>query len=158
MPASSPYTKTPLAIPHLSAGGLDFLLEDFATSFIRRLGSVNQNGQPNHTVGNGTNTSALAVALVDDQTHLELKYYRLSHTRALKESYRFNIWQAQTFLGKAPPTQAGGGWINRGDGLLQRVLIVGRVVPTDDVDTVRDLILQNINEPVVIDAPIETMG
>ena len=118
MPASSPYTKTPLAIPHLSAGGLDFLLEDFATSFIRRLGSVIGGGAAGHNVGRGTNTSALAVALVDDQTHLELKYYRLSHTRALKESYRFNIWQAQTFLGKAPPTQAGGGWIDRGDGQI----------------------------------------
>ena len=40
MPASSPYTKTPLSIPHLSAGGLDFLLEDFASSFIRRLGGI----------------------------------------------------------------------------------------------------------------------
>ena len=49
-------------------------------------------------------------------------------------------------------------WINRGDGLLQRVLIAGRVVLTDDVDTVRDLILKNINQPVVIDAPIETIG
>ena len=49
-------------------------------------------------------------------------------------------------------------WINREDGLLQRVLIAGRVVPTDGLDTVRDLILQTINEPVVIDAPIETMG
>ena len=49
-------------------------------------------------------------------------------------------------------------WINRGDGLLQRVLIAGRVVLTDDADTVRDLILKNINQPVVIDAPIETIG
>ncbi len=40
LPASSPYTKCPLAIPHLSAGGLDFLLEDFATAFIRRLGKA----------------------------------------------------------------------------------------------------------------------
>ena len=45
-------------------------------------------------------------------------------------------------------------WINREDGLLQRALIVGQVVPTDDPDTVRDLILKNINRPVVIDAPI----
>ena len=98
MPASSPYTKTPLAIPHLSAGGLDFLLEDFATSFIRRLGSVVAGGAA--AIGNvasNNSTAALAVSLVDDQTHIELKYYRLSHTRALKESYRFNIWQAQTF-------------------------------------------------------------
>ena len=49
-------------------------------------------------------------------------------------------------------------WINRGDGLLQRILIAGRVVLTDDVDTVRDLILNNINQPMVIDAPIETIG
>ena len=39
LPASSPYKNCPLAIPHLSAGGLDFLLEDFAQGFIRRLGS-----------------------------------------------------------------------------------------------------------------------
>ena len=48
-------------------------------------------------------------------------------------------------------------WINREDGLLQRAQIAGRVVPTDDVGTIRDLILKNINQPVVIDAPIETM-
>ena len=30
---------------------------------------------------------------------LELKYFRLSHTRTLKESYRFNVWQTQTFNG-----------------------------------------------------------
>lgn len=120
MPASSPYTKTPLAIPHLSAGGLDFLLEDFATSFIRRLGSVLPNGGAGGNVGAGTNTDALKVALVADQTHIELKYYRLSHTRALKESYRFNIWQAQTFLAKPPPTVAaqGSGWLDRGDGVI----------------------------------------
>ena len=49
-------------------------------------------------------------------------------------------------------------WINREDGLLQRALIAGQVVPTDDVDTIRDLVLKNINQPVVIDAPIETKG
>ena len=118
MPASSPYTKTPLAIPHLSAGGLDFLLEDFATSFIRRLGSVIGGGGAGNNVGAGTATDALKVSLVADQTHIELKYYRLSHTRALKESYRFNIWQAQTFLAKAPPTAANEGWIDRGDGQI----------------------------------------
>ena len=118
MPASSPYTKTPLSIPHLSAGGLDFLLEDFATSFIRRLGSVIAGGNGASALGTGASTDPLKVALVDDQTHIELKYYRLSHTRALKESYRFNIWQAQTFLAKAPPTAPTGGWINRGDGVI----------------------------------------
>ena len=118
MPASSPYTKTPLAIPHLSAGGLDFLLEDFEKSFIRRLGSVIAGGGAGDNVGAGTNTSDLAVSLVDGQTHIELKYYRLSHTRALKESYRFNIWQAQTFLGKAPPAAIQDGWVDRGDGVI----------------------------------------
>ena len=119
MPASSPYTKTPLAIPHLSAGGLDFLLEDFATSFIRRLGSVVAGGAGAiANVATNNSTDPLAVALVDDQTHIELKYYRLSHTRALKESYRFNIWQAQTFLAKAPPSAAAGGWVNRGDQVI----------------------------------------
>ena len=39
LPASCPYKNCPLAIPHLSAGGLDFLMEDFAAGFIRRLGS-----------------------------------------------------------------------------------------------------------------------
>ena len=39
------------------------------------------------------------------------------------------------------------------DGLLQRVNIVGRVMPTDDVDTLRQLTLDNINEPVAIDPP-----
>ena len=40
LPASSPYTKCPLAIPHLSSGGLDFLLEDlldFLREAVRRL-------------------------------------------------------------------------------------------------------------------------
>ena len=44
LPASSPYTKCPLAIPHLSSGGLDFLLEDFAQGFIRRLGTPDDGG------------------------------------------------------------------------------------------------------------------
>ena len=33
-----PLQEHPLAIPHLSAGGLDFLIEDFQKSFIRRMG------------------------------------------------------------------------------------------------------------------------
>ncbi len=45
-------------------------------------------------------------------------------------------------------------WINREDSLLQRALIVGQVVPTDDPETVRDLILKNFNQQVVIDSPI----
>ena len=106
MPASSPYTKTPLSIPHLSAGGLDFLLEDFASSFIRRLGCLAGEANDAAAIGGATNTQALKVALVDDQTHIELKYYRLSHTRALKESYRFQIWQAPSSP-RRPPRRRG---------------------------------------------------
>ena len=40
LPASCPYKSCPLAIPHLSSGSLDFLLEDFDKAFIRRLGDV----------------------------------------------------------------------------------------------------------------------
>ena len=118
LPASSPYTKCPLAIPHLSAGGLDFLLEDFASSFIRRLGSVHAlTAAALANVGPATHTGDVKVKLVDQETHLELKYYRLSHTRALKESYRFNIWQAQTFLGPAPKDTTAG-FVDRGDGVF----------------------------------------
>ena len=38
IPASCPYRKGPLAIPHLSAGGLDLLMDDFEKCFVRRLG------------------------------------------------------------------------------------------------------------------------
>ena len=38
VPSTSPYKSTPLAVPHLSAGGLDFLIEDFHKAFVRRLG------------------------------------------------------------------------------------------------------------------------
>ena len=44
-------------------------------------------------------------------------------------------------------------WLDRSQGLLQKVLIVGRVVPTDDTDTVRELTLEDINRPVEIHAP-----
>ena len=40
LPASCPYKSCPLAIPHLSSGSLDFLLEDFTSAFLRRLGDV----------------------------------------------------------------------------------------------------------------------
>ena len=39
LPASCPYKNGPLAIPHFSAGGLDFLFEDFQRAFIRYLGT-----------------------------------------------------------------------------------------------------------------------
>ena len=39
------------------------------------------------------------------------------------------------------------------NGLLRQVHIVGRVIPTDDPDTLRQLTLDNINEPVSINPP-----
>jgi len=96
MPSTSPYSACPLAIPHLSAGGVDFLLENFKTAFIRRLGGGRAGNATNMLLG--TSNEALGIELVDGMTTLELKYFRLSHTRTLKESYRFNVWQAQTFL------------------------------------------------------------
>ena len=43
-------------------------------------------------------------------------------------------------------------WLEQ-DGLLRKVHIVGQVVPTDDVNTVRQLLLDDINLPVTIDPP-----
>jgi hypothetical protein len=106
VPSTSPYKSTPLAIPHFSAGGLDFLIEDFQTAFLRRMGVVAPNGGAAAAYGGAENAGALAVEFEADSAELELKYFRLAHTRALKESYRFNVWQAQTFLGPRPPTAA----------------------------------------------------
>ena len=111
VPSTSPYKSTPLAIPHCSAGGLDFLIEDFNRAFIRRLGNnfvsaANANALSMAAAGNyGDNTAAgeIGVEFIDGSAELELKYFRLAHTRSLKESYRFNVWQAQTFLGEMPP-------------------------------------------------------
>ena len=44
-------------------------------------------------------------------------------------------------------------WLERDQGLLQQVLILGRVVPTDDENTERELTLQDINQSVVISPP-----
>ena len=105
LPASCPYKSCPLAIPHLSSGSLDFLLEDFEKGFLRRL------GQSGLTVGAASGRIAqnkvgdVGIKIVENETYVELKYFRLSHSRSLKESYRFAIWQAQTFLGEAPPTE-----------------------------------------------------
>ena len=121
LPATSPYKNTPLAIPHLSAGGLDFLIEDFQRAFIRRMGMVCQRTNnadfTNHAAPVGTaaasagyntayptgiNAADIGIEFEEGSAELELKYFRLSHTRALKESYRFNVWQSQTFLGPLP--------------------------------------------------------
>ena len=113
VPASCPYRKGPLAIPHLSAGGLDLLLEDFEKSFIRRLGrTAGDSSTAAGTLGAGNSTADLGVELMKDGQYvpyLEIKYFRLSHTRALKEGYRWNCWQAQTFQGPAPPSAADNG-------------------------------------------------
>jgi hypothetical protein len=44
-------------------------------------------------------------------------------------------------------------WLDQSQGLLQQVHIIGRVVPTDEKNTVRQLILEDINQPVVIEPP-----
>ena len=49
-------------------------------------------------------------------------------------------------------------WLDQSQGLLQKVLIVGRVVPTDDTDTVRELTLKDINQPVNIEVPSDVSG
>jgi hypothetical protein len=106
LPNSCPYKNCPLAIPHLSAGGLDFLMSDFKTSFIRRLGgSLAYGGAGTGLTARGAEAVQIEMGAASDCI-LELKYFRLSHTRTLKESYRFNVWQTQTFLGPVPPSDA----------------------------------------------------
>ena len=106
LPASCPYKSCPLAIPHLSSGSLDFLLEDFEKAFLRRLGDVQSggNGDAENIVSSNKSRLDVTMEIVENETYVELKYFRLSHSRSLKESYRFAIWQAQTFLGESPPT------------------------------------------------------
>ena len=114
LPASCPYKNGPLAIPHFSAGGLDFLIEDFAKSFVRRLGGGSGKAGDELLIGN-QNARAIGVEMGDaKECTLELKYYRLSHTRTLKESYRFAVWQTQTFNGPDPPAAGTSGHILTG--------------------------------------------
>lgn len=49
-------------------------------------------------------------------------------------------------------------WLDRSDGLLRQVHIVGRVIPTDDENTLRQLTLDEINRPVVINPPDDVTG
>ena len=49
-------------------------------------------------------------------------------------------------------------WLDRSQGLLQQVHIVGRVVPTDEINTVRQLTLDDINQPVDITPPGNAPG
>ena len=122
VPSTSPYKSTPLAIPHCSAGGLDFLIEDFNACFIRRLGNLYLD-QDVGTGAYGVNTAPApaSVQFVDGSAELELKYFRLAHTRALKESYRFNVWQAQTFLGPMPPALGTGQVDGHQDGRMKAI-------------------------------------
>ena len=113
---SCPYAKCPLAIPHLSAGSIDFLMEDFAAGFIRRLGETLGTAADAHAITANSSTEPVKIELETGSSakpYIELKYFRLSHTRSLKESYRFNVWQAQTFLGPVAPTAVGNGHIDR---------------------------------------------
>ena len=105
LPASCPYKSCPLAIPHLSSGSLDFLLEDFEKAFLRRLGdTAGTAGAVGANYSLNNSIEPVTMEIVPDATYVELKYFRLSHSRSLKESYRFSIWQAQTFLGEMPPS------------------------------------------------------
>ena len=49
-------------------------------------------------------------------------------------------------------------WLDRSQGLLQQVHIIGRVVPSDGPNTFRELTLEDINQPVNIEAPGNTSG
>ena len=61
-------------------------------------------GGAGNTIAANTKTGDIGIDIVAGSTYVELKYFRLSHSRALKEAYRFSIWQAQTFLGESPPS------------------------------------------------------
>jgi hypothetical protein len=132
VPASCPYRKGPLAIPHLSAGGLDLLMEDFQKTFIRRLGrtsAIVTDGAGHYSANNSN--AAVVVELVKTETpYLEIKYFRLSHTRTLKESYRWNCWQAQTFQGPTPPNAEGDGY-----GVTKDAMICMAPIGKDIVDS-----------------------
>ena len=87
-------------------------MEDFAKCFIRRLGRTRGVSGVAGALGTHDSGADLGVELVTTANYmpyLEIKYFRLSHTRALKEGYRWNCWQAQTFQGPAPPRAAGDG-------------------------------------------------
>ena len=132
LPASCPYKNGSLAIPHFSAGGLDFLMEDFAKSFIRRLGGGLGIGGVGLLTG-PANPAAVAVTMGEAKDCvLELKYFRLSHTRTLKESYRFNVWQTQTFTGPTVPAAGDNGHVQTGAAAAQYVgmIPIGRDAAT----------------------------
>ena len=90
LPATCPYKNCPLAIPHFSAGGLDFLFEDFEIAFLRYLGtgsasSANQDASAGYgnTVQLNTSTEPVLIKYVDKSAQLEIKYFRLSHAQSV---------------------------------------------------------------------------
>jgi hypothetical protein len=107
------------------------LIEDFHKAFVRRLGVAAPNVAGVAAYGGAESAAALGIQFVDGSAELELKYFRLAHTRALKESYRFNVWQAQTFLGPKPATTAVDGHALGGDGVA-RMACIGKDQATSD--------------------------
>ena len=65
LPASCPYKSCPLAIPHLSSGSLDFLMEDFETGFLRRLGDVQGGANAAAAVSSNTKIGAITMSIED---------------------------------------------------------------------------------------------
>ena len=132
VPASCPYRKGPLAIPHLSAGGLDLLMEDFQKTFIRRLGRTSAlvTDGAGHYSANSSNAPVVVELVKTETPYLEIKYFRLSHTRTLKESYRWNCWQAQTFQGPTAPNAEGDGY-----GVTKDAMICMAPIGKDIVDS-----------------------
>ena len=65
LPASCPYKSCPLAIPHLSSGSLDFLLEDFEKAFLRRLGDVARGGAAGNNISANTCTKPVSIEVVE---------------------------------------------------------------------------------------------
>ena len=107
-------------------------MEDFQKTFIRRLGrtsAIVTDGAGHYTANNSN--AAVVVELVKTETpYLEIKYFRLSHTRTLKESYRWNCWQAQTFQGPTPPNAEGDGY-----GVTKDAMICMAPIGKDIVDS-----------------------
>ena len=88
------------------------MFQDFETAFLRYLGTGNPAaygaGVANYDAGVGNNVSnqPVKISYVDKSAELEIKYFRLSHTRTLKESYRMNIFQCQNFPAPKPYSTA----------------------------------------------------
>ena len=80
LPATSPYNACPMAIPHFSAGGLDFLFEDFQKAFIRRIGNRSVDGAAGVVANLGADSSnmPIKIELVPDSVELELNPHQVA--------------------------------------------------------------------------------